>query len=201
MIKLLRSNIGAVAFCTMALAVIQVKAVPSLFNGHYYEILDAPGIDWATANSLANAASYLGLPGHLATLTSAAEDAFVHALNMATSDPYEVWVGGFQSPSNEQVATAGWTWVNGEGAFPGNNLGPQYSNWLGGEPNDAGGPGYEQHLGILLGGQFGWNDEGHLGNIRGYAVEYEATPDGGFSVAFLGGALVLLGTWRRKFNP
>jgi VPDSG-CTERM motif len=161
------------------------QAVPILFNGHYYEIITAPGISWADANTAANAASYLGLGGHLVTITSAAEDAFVSGLIDTAG---EHWAGGFQDPG-ETTAGAGWQWVNGEGAF-------SYTNWAGGEPNDAYGAGSEQHLGVgYFGAGSGWNDEGALANLRGYVIEYEASsvPDSGTSAALLGFAM--LGLW------
>jgi hypothetical protein len=48
-----------------------------------------------------------------------------------------------------------------------------YTNWLAGEPNNDIAPsGNEKHLGASLGGNFGWNDEGRLGNIGAYVVEF-----------------------------
>jgi hypothetical protein len=81
----------------------------------------------------------------------------------------EVYVGGYQ-PAGSPTAD-GWTWVNGEGSIAGSNSGVGYANWLLGEPNDAGTG--ESHLAIGLGGAFGWNDEGALGNIGGFIVEYD----------------------------
>jgi hypothetical protein len=118
-----------------------------------------------------------GIQGHLATITSEAEDLFVEfdvrqAVPPETPLPApEVWVGGSQAAGS--AVGAGWVWENSEGTIST----PQvpllsYSNWLSGEPNDANSG--ESHLGIGLGGQYGWNDESALGNIGGYMVEYDA---------------------------
>jgi hypothetical protein len=166
-------------------AAVPTQAAVMSPDGHYYEIYQfVPGQanTWDAANAAANASSYLGLPGHLATITSYDEDVLINGL---VGQRGEVWAGGYQNPIDQAVATAGWTWVNGEGTFG-------YSNWLGGEPNDAYGAGAEQYLGLGLGGAFGWNDEGALGNITGYVVEYErsAVPEG---TAGLAGILAIVG--------
>jgi hypothetical protein len=90
-------------------------------NGEYYEVVAAEYIPWINAEEDALTMYYGGFEGHLATLTSQAEDTFVGDLAESTSLPGagEVWVGGYQNPITELVATAGWTWVNDEGTFPG----------------------------------------------------------------------------------
>jgi hypothetical protein len=68
-------------------------------------------------------------------------------------------------------------WLNGESIAPTNSASP-YTNWQNGEPNnlrrtpDAFNRASEDFLAIGLGGIFGWNDEGALGNVWGYIVEY-----------------------------
>ena len=110
-------------------------ATPMPYNGHYYDVIATNGITWNDAHADALAASYLGLEGHLVTITSAGEDSFVGAL-IATYASGEVWAGGFQNPITETVPTVGWTWVNGEGTFPGVNSTTPFANWNSGEPND-----------------------------------------------------------------
>ncbi len=85
--------------------------------------------------------------------------------------------------------------MNGEGTFPGVNSDPGYANWASGEPNDTGGPGMEQYLGLGLLDYIPtptWNDEGNAGLIAGYVVEYERTgvPEG---TAGLAGILTVVG--------
>ena len=50
-------------------------------NGHYYEeVIFTGGRDWAGAQSAANASSYRGLDGYLATVTSSGENAFIASI-------------------------------------------------------------------------------------------------------------------------
>ena len=171
-------------------------------------MLPSPGLDWPSANVAASGLTYTGLPGHLVTVTSAAEDGFVNVL-VAGSGFGEVWAGGYQNPVTETDPEAGWTWVNGEGTFPGNNLGPGYAAWALGhgtskhpnQPDDFYGDATEQYLGLNLWGPTGgWNDEGYLPLITGYVVEYQSTPDCGATLTLLGGALIALGTAGRRFR-
>ncbi len=137
--------------------------------GHFYEVLPNPIVSpwnaansWNAAKAAAEASTHNGVSGHLATLTSMAEDVFVDQLRFAGGFG-EVWVGGSQSPS---VNGGAWTWVNGEGLIT-------TFYWHSGEPN---GGSSENHLAIgLWGGNNGgdWNDEGN-NNITGYVVEYDA---------------------------
>lgn len=164
----------------LALVPLAANAAPTLGpNGHYYEFVAASQITWDAANSAANDLTFAGVDGHLATITSAAEDDFIETERQKTS-LNEVWVGGFQDPIETQGAKDNWTWVNGEGSFPGDNSPPGYANWNldNNEPNDNYGVASEQHLTVGLGDSRKWNDEGitlatGLGSITGYVVEYE----------------------------
>lgn len=147
-----------------------VWAAPAEYNGHYYDVIAASGITWADARVAALGSYYSGLQGHLVTITSAGEDAAVYAM-IGERGLGEMWAGAYQNPANESVPTDGWTWVNGEGGFPGNTSASPYANWSGGEPNDAYGPASEQFMGLNW--NQGWNDEGNLGNIAGYVIEYD----------------------------
>ncbi len=149
------------------------------FDGRHYEVYAAPGISWNTANTKANLATFGDVPvqGHLATITSAAEDLFVETLRSSADPDYlvasEVWVGGLTQSNCTPIPGCGWMWINDEGPISTGTVPlSSYSNWLNGEPNNLGA--VEFHLGIGLGGQFGWNDEGNLNNIGGYVVEYDA---------------------------
>ena len=162
-------------------------------TGHVYEIYSSPGISWDVARGFAESRSLVVgsgddaqvIFGHLATITSAAEDEFIEIDLRQMTLLNEVWVGGVQEPDSSNPG-AGWSWSNGEGdiSTPQNPL-PSYSNWLTNtscnqafEPNDCGSANgmesnKENHLAIGLNDRFGWNDEGALSNIQGFVVEYD----------------------------
>jgi hypothetical protein len=121
----------------------------------------------------------------LATITSLAEQSWLDS-NLFGSLEGEYWIGGSQNPLGETVPTAGWEWVTSEAW--------SYTNWAAGEPNDAYGPGSEQHLGANFGGLY-WNDEGNLGNIAGYVAEKaEVIPEPGTMLLLSTGLIALAGT-------
>jgi len=140
-------------------------------TGNFYQVILNFGITWDSAKFEAES-RFHGQSGHLATITSAGEHQFVLSLASAFNLPFpsEVWLGGFQQSGGEEPG-GGWTWLNGEGFFPGSNVGPEYTFWSIGEPNNAGG---EQYLAMAPYGDGGWNDEGNLSLIKGYVVEYES---------------------------
>jgi hypothetical protein len=117
------------------------------------------GQTWDTANSDLNGL----LPDfHLGTITSQEEQDFVTGLLDRLNAYGQHWLGGFQDPITEPIATKGWTWVTSEEW--------EYTNWGFGEPNDAGVPGREQHL--TVDAFRGWNDEGSaFGSVAGYIAE------------------------------
>ena len=45
-------------------------------NGHFYEFISAPGINWTNAKADAETRSYQGQQGYLVTITSQAENDF-----------------------------------------------------------------------------------------------------------------------------
>ena len=145
-------------------------------GGNYYEFVADPRRPWVEANATAMSLTYLGKPGHLATITTEAEGNAIEALRAASGVIGELYVGGHQDPVPPMDPKANWQWVNGEGSFPGTNGIPNmWANWQASEPNDAG---VESHLAIAFfsADPLLWNDEGALGNIAGYVVEYENMP-------------------------
>jgi len=212
--KIMKKTIAAITVSLLCASAWAQTYDPA--NGEYYEVVAAQNIPWINAEEDALTMYYAGLEGHLVTLTSQAEDTFVGTLAQNTQLPGagEVWAGGYQNPANEQVAGDGWTWVNNEGTFPGVDSTTPFANWNPGEPNDAGGPGSEQFLGLNLNGSDvgGFNDEGNLYYISGYVVEFDPStvpsgglatgyaPDGGSTAGLLGGVLTLLGIASRRLR-
>ncbi|MDP6989059.1 MAG: lectin-like protein [Planctomycetota bacterium] len=150
-------------------------------NGHHYLAVPDVGITWAAAEAAAAASSHQGVPGHLVTITDAAENDFVFALGTVNN----FWTGGFQDlndPSYSEPAGA-WKWITGE---PMN-----YTNWLAGEPNNAGSFGSEDFMELLQSSSLGetWNDVHPLEHSRGYVIEYETTAAGAYCFGDGGGTV------------
>ena len=83
-------------------------------NGHYYQIISpAGGIDWADARASAASMTFMGVSGHLATITSAAEDEFVLSLFDPNSPAGQAWIRGIQ-PAGSPEPGGGWQWITGE---------------------------------------------------------------------------------------
>jgi len=148
-------------------------------NGHYYEAIAIPsGITWVDANIDATNSSYLGMGGHLATVTSEEENSFI-LTTFGSNNIVGFLLGGFQTLGSSEPS-GGWTWVTGEewNAW-------DVSNWKGGEPNNTYSGGaifyygtstseevlqYSNHGGIYA-SQF--NDVPDMSGWGGYIVEYE----------------------------
>lgn len=143
-------------------------------NGHWYdEILDfteTENASWDNANLHAQTQSFLGMQGHLTTITNAAENAFIFDEIALSRTDY--WIGGFQD-DNEPDPYANWHWVTGEPW--------DFTNWGGGAPNDY--QGWEENRLHFWGHQTKhptwqakWNDmpADSRALMRMYIIEYEA---------------------------
>ena len=138
-------------------------------NGHFYEVVPAPGgITWGNASLAATARG-----GYLATITSAEENEFV--FHLADQDPimwnggYGPWLGGIQ-PAGAIEPAGGWSWVTGE-PFT-------FQNWAPGQPNNNQNED-RIHFGGLANRSSAWNDVGRntVNFTRGFAVEYDQHPN------------------------
>jgi hypothetical protein len=141
-------------------------------NGHSYEAVYTPaGITWDDAKTASIAAG-----GHLATITSAAENTFVFNLisdskfwqttyfgvsGVFKSGPF---LGGYES--NPSIPNTTWSWVTGESFV--------YSNWEQVQPDNLGGV---QHV-LVFGGldtiKATWDDStGPIthSTLLGYIIE------------------------------
>ena len=103
-------------------------------NGHCYEAVLAAGLSWEDAQSACEARG-----GHLATIGSAGENAFVFSLVSGNNAFWYLdtfgnglgpWLGGYQS-AGSQEPDGGWQWVTDE---PFN-----YANWELDQPDNGGG--------------------------------------------------------------
>jgi len=186
--KIRLNKLAAVALL-LAMAPMAVNAVPTLnpANGHYYEVVPGDAITWDAAKLAADSASFtingVQVPGHLTTITSVAEDAFVDQLR-EDSALGQVWIGGSQA-DNQSTTGDGWQWENDEGPIPGVDSDDPYANWGDNnsasdiEPNDGDGTenNEENHLALgRYGLGRGWNDEGSAPQlIEGYIIEFSNT--------------------------
>ena len=139
-------------------------------NGHYYEVIDMGTLDnwltWEEAKAAAEAASCLGVPGHLATITSAEEEQFIID-NLLP--PYGSWaLGGHQPVNPETAPDEGWEWITGEPWV--------YTNWQWAEPWSP--PGVDEdtlnlaHRGAPGNKIWGWQDIEYTTKDNGYIIEY-----------------------------
>lgn len=143
----------------------------------FYQLISAT-VDWTVADAAASSSTLTGLSGvngHLATITSAAEQTYLEGLTGGTS----TWIGGGDY-SSEGV----WRWTSGpeSGAqfadASGNSVNGWYNSWTGGQPNDSNST--QNYLYMLNGTS--WADlvnqgDGSTGyvNVDQYMIEWEAS--------------------------
>ena len=154
-------------------AEINVKDFLGVRANHSYEVVTVEkGITWEEARAAAEAKG-----GHLATITSAAENKIL--LNLINNSKYwskdlghGVWLGGYQD-ANASAADEGWHWVTGEKW--------KFTAWVTGNPDDGGTTGVENVLELMppSGRTATWNDvdgtnpNGVDAAIRSYVIEYD----------------------------
>ncbi len=129
-------------------------------NGHWYESVDCGVCNWHEASTLAAGMVWLGYQGHLATITTPEENAWIWT-NVGT---VSFWIGGYQL--NDDDGPAGnWAWVTGEPW--------EWTNWGPDEPNDY--LGQEDYIEFMQYEEGLWNDE---------YWNYPGVEDPGFIVEF-----------------
>lgn len=145
-------------------------------TGHYYEYVQDIGITWTLARGAAEARTYYGIPGYLATITSAEEA----QLSGEQADGAG-WIGG----SDEEVEGT-WKWVTGPeagtvfwiGDMNGSAPNGEFEFWNNGEPNNLGDEDYAHITAPNVGITGSWNDLSLSGapsgdyQPKGYIVEY-----------------------------
>jgi hypothetical protein len=129
-------------------------------NGHWYQFVRTPSeVCWTSAKNLAESAH-----GHLAVITSAAENTFV--TNYVATQPHtNTESGPYIGATCEGRPWGSWYWVTGE-PFT-------YTAWNGGEPNSGGNEQYVHFWNWSV--TLRWNDTVHCSpQLSSYIVEYEA---------------------------
>ena len=170
--KKLLAGFAAILFAGAAHAApIQWTTGPGA-NGHYYEFINVLQ-DYGTAKANAEASTFAGLQGHLATITSAEENAFVYSL---VPSGQWAWLGGERIGS-----TNSFEWTAGPEAgttfFDEGPVSGVYSNFFPGEPNGQ----ISGENAVHIWGGATWNDLGTSAAI--FAVVEYSDPVAGGGVA------------------
>ncbi|MDG0867419.1 hypothetical protein [Candidatus Lucifugimonas marina] len=129
---------NSVATASSDSATVKCWAVVDGGNGHCYELIETAK-NWYDAEAYAQIVSHDGVYGHLATITSDAENDFIHDNVVGYQDEYLgagtldvprafAWFGGFRHKDSGATSADGWQWVTGE------TWGD--TNWSPGEPNN-----------------------------------------------------------------
>lgn len=126
-------------------------------NGHTYMLVEtSASLTWDQAQAAAR-----GMGGHLATVTSAEEQAFI-ASTFPKVKQGRYWHGAYQTPPSPETDPSGdWHWVTGEPWA--------YTHWFPGEPNDDHG---HEDWGMFW-HEAMWNDCKGTCDSRGYVAEFE----------------------------
>ncbi len=160
-------------------------------NGHYYELvgnyLDVNSRwSWQDSKVMAENRVYLGTQGHLATITSPAENLFL-VTTFHNAKPWPTWIGltdsesfgGRESFGLPNPKTNGWVWITGEAVA--------YTDWTPGNPDNTGNEDFAL-MGNQLGNHHNWNDEkGDAGAHAPFFVEYEVRFTGTGTTYFVDG--------------
>ncbi|MEJ2084813.1 MAG: lectin-like protein [Acidobacteriota bacterium] len=172
--------------CTVSIAHGGGGPVLNPDNNHYYELVFSDGANWEQSRDAAAAMSYMGMPGHLVTIASAAEQTFITSNFSAMPGGAPVFLGG-----TDEGDEGNWSWITGEPWI--------FESWDGGEPD---GDGTENCLGTFN-SSFNWHDLGCTDRIEDwYIVEYEGQVVPAIPLPALAGlfAFLILGSflWLRR---
>jgi hypothetical protein len=136
-------------------------------NGHWYGVVAQNSISIGQALVDAQARSLNVSPGYVATIGSAAENAFVKTVMAAESANFSglLLLGG-----TDRVTENDWRWLDG----PEKNTTTSYVNWdpASGEPNHVYGGLKEDYLAINGNGLWVDVPSGNYANVGGYVIEF-----------------------------
>ncbi|SEP31938.1 gliding motility-associated C-terminal domain-containing protein [Flavobacterium sp. CF108] len=162
------SSASASGTRTFSITIGNANYLPS--TQHFYLFVPSIGITWTSAKAAAEASTYYGLKGYLATILSADEAQLIGEQASGTG-----WIGG------SDAETEGlWKWVTG----PETGTIMNYTFWNSGEPNNLGEEDYAHITQPGIGIRGSWNDLSNTGSLtsgdpyqpKGYVVEYGGMP-------------------------
>ncbi len=138
--------LGAMTFPAEVKAAVPADAVE--FKGNYYRTY-AETLTWSEAKAKCEA-----MGGHLVTITSSEEQAFIESINSSSR-----WIGGYRDSGNN------WKWVTGEKW--------SYTNWAPNEPNNSSAVVSNENCVAVWPKK--WNDmnDGNKSEQSGYICEWE----------------------------
>ncbi len=156
----------------LSISLLDADYLPS--TEHFYRFVASDGIHWDDARSEAEATTYYGLQGYLATIRSQDEQDFILTKTEGTG-----WIGASDA---EKEGT--WKWVTGpdagtvfwQGNAGGSKVDGEYNHWGTDEPNNLNGEDYAHIMYSVYTGY--WNDLPIQGSDvagyipQGYLIEF-----------------------------
>ncbi len=158
-------------------------------NNHYYALVSsgetAEKISWEAAKDEAATFTFHGVPGHLATITSAAEGEFLKTSHLSAGNR---WIG-----ASDREVEGEWRWMVGPeagelfwlGGVDGAAVG--YADWAPQEPNNLLGA-IENYAVWGWNGEFQWNDLPNHGAsyTTNYLIEFSVPEPNSYVLTLLG---------------